>query len=164
MRIAMIVHQYPPERTGGTERHVRQLARALAREHEVFVYTQAVEHHGTGAAEDAIDGTVVRRWLDRSGAAQPALAKDMEESIRAFAPNVVHVHHAIGFPPRAVRALAADFPSVLTLHDYWWICPRIRLLYRGETPCEGPVPLSRCVSCYDGADAKSLVGEAASLF
>lgn len=164
LRILHLIHQFPPERCGGAEGHAEQLARVQAETHDVLIYTQSVEHQGPGAREEEDKGFRVRRWTDRGPRARVALAEDLSAAARDFSPHVFHLHHGIGFPPEALLTLAEVYPSVLTLHDYWWMCPRIRLLYCGETPCPGPVPLSRCTKCHRGEASRLLVGEAAALF
>ncbi len=37
MRIALVVHKFPPSNVGGTETYTYNLARALSKEHDVFV-------------------------------------------------------------------------------------------------------------------------------
>ncbi|MBZ0271303.1 glycosyltransferase [bacterium] len=162
MRIFLLIHQFPPERYGGAERHVQQLATELGKRHDVLVYTQSCDAYGE-SPEDAVVGYFrLRRFRDRRATAAPALSADLLHTARTFMPDVVHVHHGIGFSPSALAHLSRDCPSVLTLHDYWWQCARIRLLFRGQTPCPGPYPLTRCVDCYED-EADRLIGEAAGL-
>lgn len=163
MRIAHLIHQFPPETHGGAERHCEQLARAQASRHEVFVYSQSARHEGTEPISKTFGRLTLRRWRDRLPSAQGRLAKDLDDSFREFAPDVVHVHHGIGFPPESLLGLARNYPCVVTLHDYWWMCPRITLLYHGATPCPGPAPLSRCARCYKDDPVDAPVGEAAAL-
>ncbi|MCL4235174.1 MAG: glycosyltransferase [Deltaproteobacteria bacterium] len=161
MRIAHLIHQFPPERYGGAERHAQQLARAQAAHHAVFVYTQSISHVGEGAVEETAEPFRVRRWLDRRPGADRLLADDLSRALREFAPDVLHVHHGIGFGPQALIELARTIPTVATLHDDWWICPRVRPMVRGETPCPGP-SIRRCVACFGGINGDLLVGEAAA--
>lgn len=162
MRIAHLIHQFPPDRYGGAERHVEQLARAQSERHDVFISTQSVDHRGEGASEEAVGPVRVRRWLDRRPDADRRLAADLTRALGEFRPDVLHVHHGIGFGPETMNALARTFPTVATLHDDWWICPRVRPMFRGESPCPGP-SLRRCAACFQGIDGDLLVGEAAAL-
>ncbi|MCC6160279.1 MAG: glycosyltransferase family 4 protein [Deltaproteobacteria bacterium] len=161
MRIAHLIHQFPPERYGGAERHAEQLAVAQAERHAVFFYTQSVEHRGDGASEESAGAIRVRRWLDRRPDADRRLSADMAHAFGEFRPDVLHVHHGIGFGPQTLIDLARAIPTVATLHDDWWICPRVRPMVRGESPCPGP-SIRRCVACFGGIDGDLLVGEAAA--
>ncbi len=162
MRIAHLIHQFPPERYGGAERHAGQLAAAQAARHDVFIYTQSVVHGGEGATNETDGAVRIRRWRDRSPGADRRLADDLSRALREFRPDVLHLHHGIGFGPHTLRDLVRAHPTVATLHDDWWVCPRVRPMFRGESPCPGPTP-RRCVACFRGRDGDLLVGEAAAL-
>ena len=49
MRILYVVHTYPPDSWGGTELHVRGLARCLAKDHDVRIFCRS----GDEARDDA---------------------------------------------------------------------------------------------------------------
>jgi glycosyltransferase involved in cell wall biosynthesis len=63
-------------------------------------------------------------------------------------PDVVHIGSGYllgGTVPEA--AFALDLPTVLTLHDYWYMCPLITLLRANGRICEQMGPPARCVWC-----------------
>ena len=59
--------------------------------------------------------------------------------------NVAHVHHLTGMSVDSLDALReAHIPVVLTLHDYWLMCPRGQMWNRREESCERVEPHRRC--------------------
>ncbi len=158
MRILHVVHQYPPDRVGGTELSTQQVARELARRrHEVAVFYRR-SAPGSGCAERMEEGvrvwaawagvlTPVRRF--RAAFGEPALARAFDEVLRAFRPDVVHLQHLMGLPLSIVRSLrCAGIPYVVTLHDYWWVCANAqRITNFHRRPCEGPRAYLNCARC-----------------
>ena len=57
MRIALVVHKFPPSNVGGTETYTYNLARALSKEHDVFVFCR----------DDGAEGHFVEEWQERDG-------------------------------------------------------------------------------------------------
>ncbi len=61
--------------------------------------------------------------------------------------DVAHVHHMTGLSTGAVGVLqAAGIPTVVTLHDYWIMCPRGQMWHKDEHPCE-QVEKDQCAAC-----------------
>jgi glycosyltransferase involved in cell wall biosynthesis len=44
-------------------------------------------------------------------------------------------------------AYEAGIPTVVTLHDYWFICPRVNLIRADGSLCAEPVEAARCAWC-----------------
>jgi glycogen synthase len=157
MRILMLTQFYPPG-GGGQERHVRDLAHALAaRGHEVEVATIATD----GDCRTVIDGPVTVHRLRTTAQRFPTI---YQESNRPHAPpladpelragitrllvdhkfDVAHAHdwivNSVVGPAGRTRT-----PVVLTLHDYSHVCATKRLMQRDRV-CAGPAPIA-CVRC-----------------
>jgi len=61
--------------------------------------------------------------------------------------DVAHVHHLTGLSTDTMTELAAfGIPTILTLHDYWLMCPRGQMWHRREEVCERVEP-QRCGEC-----------------
>ena len=148
MRILHLVHQYPPEFTGGTEFYTQQLSGQLRQlGHEVAVFYR---RPGKGVAQRADpDGTLV--WGAGAGPmtpfnrfratfGQPHLEKAWNDVVAAFLPDLVHIQHLMGLPAALVSALnRRRIPYLITLHDYWWLCANAQLLTNYDnTVCPGP--------------------------
>ena len=157
MRVLILAQFYPPT-IGGEERHVRNLAVALAeRGHDVSVATML---HGD-APEQEIDqgvrihrirGTMQRVSMlfsdsDRQYAPpfpDPELMMALRQIILAEQPDIIHAHNWIihSFTPLKAWSKAK---LVVTLHDYGLVCVQKRLTYQDED-CSGPT-LSKCMQC-----------------
>lgn len=133
MRVALIVPNFPPEFTGGTEQVARALARALvATGVEVLVVSGSDQaHDGRDVVWEEIDGVRVarvRRTADEGyglDIERPRILAVLDGLYAAEGIDVVHAHHWSTLSDRMVRrARAAGCRVVVTLHDLWSTCPR----------------------------------------
>jgi glycogen(starch) synthase len=157
MRVLMLTQFYPPG-GGGQERHVRDLAHALAaRGHNIELVTIAT----SGDSGTTTDGPLVLHRLRTTSQRVPHI---YETQNRPHAPplpdpelragiarllsgnrfDVAHAHdwivNSLIGPSRHTRT-----PVVLTMHDYSHVCATKRMM-RGERVCPGPAPLA-CLRC-----------------
>jgi glycosyltransferase involved in cell wall biosynthesis len=149
MRILHIVHQYPPDKVGGAELYTQAVSRALARRgHSVAVFYRR-DAPGQGLQHRTEDGvSVYAVWDGRVGPAprflytfrNPWIHQALIRVVDEFHPDVVHIQHLMGLPVSLMDAIRQrSILFIVTLHDYWWLCPNAQLLtnYSGEV-CEGP--------------------------
>lgn len=162
MRILLLAHGLPPDSVGGVEQHVSGLAQALvAAGHQVEVFAREggsgpqgslrVQQHGNPRIVRAAYRWEGVRDLDSMYACDgmaAALARWLaERSAAGVRFDVAHVHHLTGMSVDSVGALrAAAVPVVLTLHDYWLMCPRGQMFHHREEACT-QVELARCGEC-----------------
>ena len=163
MRILQITHGFPPESVGGVEQHVDGLSTALAAAgHDVHVYARTSASdlpQGSFRLERSGNPTVTRvayRWEGVDSLAAMYRCTPMADSLRKFLAaeresgrgfDVAHVHHLTGMSTDSLDALReAGIASVLTLHDYWLMCPRGQMWHRREEVCEQVEP-NRCGEC-----------------
>ena len=130
MKVALVTQLFPPEFAGGTERVVRAQARGLAaRGHEVLVVCGSEQpHEGRDVAWDRhgrIEVARLPRKLDEPfdlALARPRLERVACGLVEGC--DVAHVHHWTTLSSGLVRALSAETPVVVTLHDAFSACPR----------------------------------------
>lgn len=163
MHILQLAHGLPPDSVGGVEQHVDGLARALAADgHRVHVYARSsLPGRPQGEAQPTLDGNpsitrVAFRWEGVRDLASMYECEPMARSLDAFlvdqrhrgyAFDVAHVHHLTGMSTSSLRVLRSHgIPVVLTLHDYWLMCPRGQMWHRREEVCERVEP-QRCGEC-----------------
>jgi glycosyltransferase involved in cell wall biosynthesis len=165
------VHQFVPEHVGGTETYTRALAlRQAAAGHDVTVLARRFGE-GRGTVEERIDGLRVVRAVDGPFSAvgrlastlrAPALAATIETVALRVAPDVVHLQHGMGLPAGALARLAERYPTVVTLHDYWWVCANGQALTTfGDVVCDGPRAWVNCARCGLARVARSGLAPAA---
>lgn len=163
MRILLLSHGLPPDSVGGVEQQVDGLARALvAAGHQVEIFARAdlpELPQGARGPTRAGNPAVTRaayRWQQVDSLAALYASPPMADALRGFveerraagaAFDVAHVHHLTGMSLAALDVLAAaGVPTVLTLHDYWLICPRGQMFHHRAERCD-TATVARCGEC-----------------
>lgn len=162
LSILYLVHVFYPESFTGTEKFVLNMARSMqGKGHRVKVVTC-----GQTVAEDSLNaiGDVV--WSEYEYEGVPVLAyrhrrldpaasfQIADASLPAFAehilereqPSIVHIGH----PSRALDFVQAakrrGIPYVITLTDFWMVCPKSLLLRDNLELCSGPEGGAACLA------------------
>jgi glycosyltransferase involved in cell wall biosynthesis len=164
MRILHVVHEDPLAVAGGVQVYARQLAEEqAARGHEVSLFTTGRVGPEAPRVEEARVGDV-RYWRvnrDRLSVAtkrfrffdsfrNAEVAALFREATGSVALDVVHVHHLLLLSGEIVHGLRErPVALVATLHDYWYLCHRIKLLYPNLADCDGPQGGRKCHGCGD---------------
>lgn len=162
---------YAPEFQGGATLVVRALASELAAMgHACVVFsgrTTALEPLGA-IARDRVDradtvrvnvGGALRPW-ERAGYWNPVATAAFEEFLEEARPDLVHVHSLQGLGVGLVEAAGRrGVPAVVTMHDWWWLCPCLFRLSPGGAICPERVEPARC----SGVDGVDFVARRASL-
>lgn len=159
MRILLLAQFLPPV-SGGEERHVWNLARALAaRSHDVTLLGFATGEDEPGETlSEGVRLVRVRTAASRVSALysdptrphalpmpDPVVSRAIRHELSAGRFDVVHAHNWI-VNSALGPAASAKVPLVMTLHDYSHICVTKRLMEHGKKRCPGPSP-ARCLSC-----------------
>lgn len=157
------MHHYPPHHVGGAELLTRRLAHGLTRKN-IAVWVLCIESVERGQASsitfcDEQDGEVnVRRlavtlagneplplWFN-----EPTLRAQFDSLLDRWQPELVHLisGYLLGAVP-LYAARARNLPTVVTLTDFWFLCPTIQLRRGDGSLCQGP-ELLECARClYD---------------
>ncbi|MHC5072762.1 MAG: glycosyltransferase [Planctomycetota bacterium] len=135
MKIAFVVHGFPPELAGGTERTVEALARAIkAQGHEALVICGSLQVAPVEQVDELdLDGLRVLRvhrddlyfesWFK---CYHPGVSATLERVFAAEQPDVVHVHHWLRLTSDIARlARAGGAVTAVTLHDYFAVLARV---------------------------------------
>jgi glycosyltransferase involved in cell wall biosynthesis len=163
LKILYVVHQFFPRHLTGTETYTYELARAAKeRGHEVSVL--CYEHSDLpgvprkGVLSEEYAGIPVTRFCYDSRAwRNPTLYEYWNEEFAALAktfferqrPDIIHfTHNSLLSAALLESARALKIPTVLTLTDFWYVCPRMQLVRRDGTLCEGPVAELDCYECF----------------
>ncbi len=157
MKLLIVAPHFPPAHVGGVEVIARGHAEWMQQAgHQVGVV--CVEHLGDSANVSAVvdrtHGYEVHRLTLGVGSgdfrllhAHDGLRAWFEALLHDARPDVMHVHSGyLTGAPALAAAKSAAVRTVLTLHDYWFICPRITLLQPDGSCCDGPEP-SKCAWC-----------------
>lgn len=161
MKIALLSHHFPPKYYAGAEQYAYRIAQGLRLQGYTveIVCIESVSEGGLypTSARDEYEGLIVHRLrfnLELTphpvewGFRNPQIGYWMKDYLKLFRPDVVHINggYLLG---GAVFEAAFDLglPTVLMLHDYWFLCPLITLYQTGGRVCSERVPPARCVWC-----------------
>jgi len=162
MKIVIAVHHFPPRYTGGAELRAYRTASWLQDHgHDVRVIcveaTDAGDGHGLTFEEDMYDGLPVRRLHFNKAAApdpfrwtydNPWIKTHLHGYLNELAPDLLHLISGYLMSGSTLRA-ASDLgiPTVATLTDFWFLCPRITLLRSNGQLCAPPFDAVTCARC-----------------
>lgn len=159
MKILQVVHCFPPQPVGGTERVALGLARGLAaRGHELSVLSGSLEwDRGFRAEQELFEGIPVFRisrddpWFDRwDNGYHPDVERLFRERLRALKPDLVHVHHWIRLTRNLVQVCREEnIPAAVQLHDFHATCPRTFRIRPNGRFCTLPPGRTPCLPCVE---------------
>jgi glycosyltransferase involved in cell wall biosynthesis len=147
-KIVICTQAYPPRVTGRAELIAHYQAKILKkRGHEIYIFTGLPDDMGrrTSVKEDVFEGISVQRvnlrQNDYSGDSVSFFQKEVNDLFKRllddFSPDVVHFHNinelSVGLPQFCRRK---KIRTVLTLYDYWAICPKNTLIKGNNDICE----------------------------
>jgi len=157
MRILNLSDLYPPV-IGGLERNVQTVSRELVRRgHEVAVATLARDGGPALRDDEGVRVHAIQGWSRALGrfyqnpamqllppAPDPGIVAALRGLLARERPDVVHARSwmAYSYLPLAARASAK---LVVSLHDYFLVCPKRSFLHGGAT-CAGAA-VRKCVAC-----------------
>ena len=157
MRITLVSAHYPPNFVSGGTLQPQRLARGLrARGHDVRVFAGFLDADRTPLESwDEVDETglpvhwVVSTpwmgWSDPLGYDNPVVAERFAEHLRSHPADVVHLHALQTLGAGLVDvAKASGAVTVVTMHDFWWVCARQFLVDRDGRPCSLVVEAGGC--------------------
>ncbi|HEV7265003.1 MAG TPA: glycosyltransferase family 4 protein [Falsiroseomonas sp.] len=174
MRVLLLSPGHPALQPGGTEVLAQGLFRTLRERHGVEGLLLAavdpaqraplpgtrLQPIGGGAPDDEL--LVALGGFDRFHLAQPdalGLVATLGPIIARLRPDIIHLHHLLHWGVETLdllRRLAPRTPLVVTLHDYFALCPREGQMLTSEgRPCHGPSP-DACRRCLPERSAGDL--------
>lgn len=154
MKILYLIHQFYPEWYTGTEKFVLNLASMMQKAgHEVKVITYSFykndfydqslgnivfkEFIFKGVPVLSIKHKVIPAKLDY-GLDDKDLSEVANEMISKEKPDVVHIGHSMRVSELVKVTLKLKIPFILTLTDFYLICPKFILFTSKNTLCGGP--------------------------
>lgn len=164
LRITLVVHQFPPNYFTGTEQYVLNVGRELQRRgHDVDVFSlDPAFGEATGPwreSREEVHGLPVRRinfWMNigrdwrRMEYRHPYMAEVFAQHMRDRDTQVVHSFHLRHLGADLIdRVIEQKRKLVVSLMDFWFLCPRVILMKSDGTACDGPPEQGRgCLPCH----------------
>lgn len=157
MRIAQVIHGFPPQNAAGSELYAYYLSKELAKRHSVSVFYRVADRSldEYAVSAETFEGlpvvTINNTFRDCDSFEKTyrndVIDKEFGTFLDRARPDVVHVHHVTCLSTNLVRvAKERRVPVVFTLHDFWLICQRGQLVKRDLSLCQGPKP-HECARC-----------------
>lgn len=163
MRLLYVIHQFFPDCHSGTEQICLAVAReAQQRGHEVTVLSLHWDHDRTNPPvrlfDQPIENLRVIRLNHWRGLNPNDVLRDYENLhlegwfqrvLDDVRPDVVHTFHLRQLGSNLIHAAKrSGHRVVVTLTDFWFLCPRFTLLRPDGQVCDGPPDGGRgCVTC-----------------
>ncbi len=158
MRILYVVHSYPPFSFAGSEIYAQALANALVTRHEVAVFYRvcdgaypqyAVTRNKNGPVDTiSINNTFKAYRNFKDTYANQAIADKFAQILDAVKPDIVHIQLLLYLSVLIIEEIRKrNIPMVMTLNDYWLLCPQGQFYKNASLVCDntGPEGCSDCV-------------------
>lgn len=136
---------------GGTQYHVRDMVEGMIDKYNVFV---VAKDHGKISVTsyinkktkififDVLDNETYFKFTDRKQ------NEFWRKILCIFNIDIIHVHHTHGMSFDVFYvADELNIPVILTLHDYYFICPNIKMLDDNGKVCIGNNDIEACKIC-----------------
>ena len=156
MKILMISAGLPDKRSGGLPAYLAEVIEELfARGYRLhYLDTSGRNNRHKGVYYETTardDGLVITRFFNlkvfpdygrgtMDPLAQvrpdPAFLEQFEQWLACTNVDIVHVHEFIGFPAEAMSSFfRRHIPVMATMHDYYALCPTVKLMLPDGHPC-----------------------------
>jgi len=163
MRILQVVHGFPPREAAGAELVTFYLSQALReRGNQVTVLTRIEDPEAAEFSfrEEQVDGLGLVQIVNNHIQTATALRFSYDNSfcdaaflrlLDRFHPDIVHFQHLAHLSVSLIPLAASlGYPTVLSLHDFFFPCHRIHLIDAQTRLCAGPERGERCLPCLEG--------------
>lgn len=161
-RILLVTHFFPPKHNAGTENYTLGLGKALqAKGYNVQIVCagdwELGSNYWNGVTTEQFEGLTVYRhhinWVRASDPNRvlydsPQIEKWFDEFLVDHPFNIAHIIHTYSLGIGVLRSIKrAKIPLVLTLMDFWFLCPSLQLLRSNGELCDGITTAWQCQSC-----------------
>jgi glycosyltransferase involved in cell wall biosynthesis len=162
MKILLAVHHFPPNYIGGAEKRAYRTAAAMQElGHEVIVVyienTKSRSEQGLDWEDDQYRGVKVRRLsfdiarlseYPRWEFDNRLIGDHIERMLIEFQIDVLHLIGGYLITTSALNAAYRhEIPTVVSITDYWYLCPRITMLRSNGGLSQLPIDPARCTRC-----------------
>jgi len=162
MKIVVTIHHFPPNYSAGAEVYAFRLSSWLVQHgHDVqVVCIESISNEGKDEIEHTHDiyegvsvhrlyiGLVNDRDFFRRSYDNPIIQKWFTAFLERERPDLVHINSCYLLSANTVAVVKEqDLPLIVTLHDFWFVCPRITLLKPTGALCRVPKDVAECAWC-----------------
>jgi glycosyltransferase involved in cell wall biosynthesis len=154
MKILYLVHQFYPEYWTGTEKVVLKIASMMQQAghyasvvaysfKEDLCFTQSMgnllfkEYLYNGIPVMALKHKLAPETV-HTGIRDATMAELAKHILSAEKPDIIHIGHGMRVNEFLFLAMDLKIPYIMTLTDFWWICPKFILVNSSGQLCKGP--------------------------
>ena len=136
---------------GGTQLHVKDLVLGLKDTHNIFVVARDGEYLRLTAYIEK--ERISYKFLIGKAPNYYIFTDEKQKKLYrnilvAFSIDIVHIHHTLDLSLDLFdEAKALDIPIIATLHDFYYVCPSIKLLNHEGELCIGHETKEMCLKC-----------------
>jgi len=154
--VAQVVHDFLPKHPYGTENYTYHLSKELQETSNVYIFCREdKDSFGKDFSRDEVfDGLPVRRLyfnpslVFNASYRNPFVDEEFESFLDEIKPDIVHFQHLMGLSASMIQvAKQRRIPTILTLNDFWFLCPQVQLLTNDNQVCSGPDLKDKCANC-----------------
>lgn len=158
-RILFVCHDFPPYRYAGAQLYAKNLAQAMNKSGlanvEIFhpVFRQNDIAYGTIQTSE-FEGLTVHKLYKPAEIYDPNIIKSslVEKTFDQFLSSnkydMIHFHGLGQLSAVPVEiAKKHQIKTIMTLHDYWFLCEEWHMVYPDQNLCSGPESISKCSEC-----------------
>jgi glycosyltransferase involved in cell wall biosynthesis len=170
MKLGILSNNFPPEIIGGAEICAKQLSDEISKDCNIFVFAgrpnlgkrfsdYKLNYYKNNYAIYRLDlGSLALDYRNPLNFFNPIVEDKFKKIAAIERPELIHAHNLSGlsFAPIAYAKKSLKVPVIMTLHDFWLVCPKNTLLtnegvlcaHGGISGCDGcnlyfASPLSR---------------------
>lgn len=162
VKLLYLSNGYPPRQCAGTEIYTAAIATAFVRAgHQVEVVCSgewdAGERAFNGVTREQHSGVALTRlnlnWTkgpdpNRYLYDNPETEAVLDQYLEQSSPDLVHVTSCYTLSAGVIRAVRRHrLPLLITLTDFWFLCPRGTLLRSDGARCDGRTTARECLRC-----------------
>jgi glycosyltransferase involved in cell wall biosynthesis len=162
MKVLYLTNGFPPHRWAGTETYTAGIAKGIQMKgHTVGVLCPRDWERGSEYWNGYFDGeynSIPVRWLDLNWKKapdpnaylykNPIIANYLDKYLDEYEPDIVHVTSCETLSASVIESVKRNnLPLVLSLTDFWFLCPRINLLHGDGSNCNGLTTPWECIHC-----------------
>jgi len=172
MKILYLVHQFYPMHYTGTEKFLLNLSSMMQKwgnKVKVVAYSFYDDNfYDRKSGDDILYKEFTYRgipvlafkylkpWDLNYALEHPAFSSFAEKILEQEKPDLVHVAHPMRVGEFIKGILARGIPYIITLTDFFLICPKVILLTSKETLCDGPQGGNECKKMCGELDPQSV--------
>jgi len=166
MNILIISAGLPPLRTGGLPGYVKELIEELclrghsihylnpcgrdSKKRSIYFRTEEERYRQTIIYNQRLIPDYGRGTLEpvRQVLPEPSFSRCLEQLITLYRPDIIHIHELIGFPVNSLQSFKRrGIPILFTIHDYYALCPTIKLMFQTGDQCNLMTDQLTCDDC-----------------